>query len=191
LGDETVVHLAPESRLEFAGVGYEREEALFGRAYFAVTPDAARPFRVRLPNGTVEVLGTRFDVDSRGEGLQVAVVEGLVEMAADGGRVRLQANEMGFAVGQDAPRVERVADVYQVIGWLGRFLAFEGTPLSKVAEEIEHRFGMRIEITDSMLSARTVTGWFGDQSPQDLIQGICAAVAATCSIEQNAVRMEP
>lgn len=191
LEDETVVHLAPESRLEFGGGGNERGVTLFGRAYFAVTSDPSHPFRVRLPNGTVQVLGTRFDVDSRGEEVRVAVVEGVVEMESDGGRARVEANQLGVASGDDTPTVQTVEDVFDVIDWLGRFLAFESTPLSEVALEIEHRVGLHIEIADSVLARRTVTGWFGDQAPEELLDGICAAVAAHCSVEGDSVRVEP
>lgn len=191
LGDATVVHLAPESRLEFAGEGNDREVSLRGRAYFAVTSDPAHPFRVRLPNGVIQVLGTRFDVDSRGEDLQVAVVEGVVEMESDGGRARVEANQLGIALGRDAPTVQSVDDVFQVIGWLGRFLAFESTPLTDVAVEIERRFGMRIGIADPVLGQRTITGWFGDQAPREALEGICAAVAARCVIGPDAATVEP
>ncbi len=191
LGDGTVVHLGPESQLDFTGQGYEREVSLDGRAYFAVTSDASRPFRVRLAKGTVEVLGTRFDVHSRGEDLQVTVVEGLVEMEADGGLVRVEANQLGVARVGQAPTVSEVGDVFEVINWLGRFLAFESTPLAEVAVELGRRFGMSVEVTDPDLRQRTVTAWFGDQSPDDLMRGICAAVAAQCVIGEASVTMEP
>src|SRR5207247_1917000 len=67
LRDGTVVRLAPQSRLRLTGVPGVREVTLDGRAYFAVAKLAGRPFTVKSRGGQAVVLGTRFEVDARGE----------------------------------------------------------------------------------------------------------------------------
>lgn len=190
LEDETVVRLAPHSRLEFNRGGAEREVSLSGRAYFAVSEREEDPFVVRLPTGAVEVLGTRFDVRTEDREMQVTVVEGEVRMAAEGGAAHVRQNEMARARDREAPEVEHVDDVFQVIDWLGQFLAFESTPMDNVAEEFQRRFGMQVEILDAELAGRTVTGWFADQTPEEMILSICVAVDARCAIEGGTVRMQ-
>ena len=190
LEDETVVRIAPNSRLVFSGDGSNREVSLFGRAYFAVSRNEERPFRVRLPGGDVEVLGTRFDVEGRGRGIQVAVVEGQVRLDAAGARLSVYANQIGRLVEGKSPALEDVEDVYRVIDWLGRFLVFESTPMTDVAAEFEGRFDMEIEIRDPELRNRTITGWFAGQSPDEMIDGICRVIDARCAIQNDAVVME-
>jgi ferric-dicitrate binding protein FerR (iron transport regulator) len=81
--------------------------------------------------------------------------------------------------------------MFQVIDWLGPFLAFESTPLRQVAQEFRERFGVHIEIIDDVLSDRTVTGWFSDLSVEEMVAGICAVVEAQCAIRDGTVRMAP
>lgn len=190
LEDQTVVRLAPGSRVTFPSERGAREVSLEGRAYFAVSRLPGRPFRVRVSDGRIEVLGTRFDVESREGSLQVAVVEGSVGMSTRGKRVDVDAGHVARSSAQDGPRVERVEDVFEVIDWLGRFLAFESTPLEKVAEEFRRRFGIRIELMDDALKDRTVTGWFADQSAYEMLAGICRAVDARCTVRNDVLRME-
>lgn len=190
LQDETVVRLAPSTRLTILDLSDVREVSLVGRAYFAVTSDQDRPFRIRLGTGdVVEVLGTRFDVMSRAEDVQVAVAEGEVRLGTLGTRVNLGANEVARITGGAIPKVERVENVYRVIDWLGPFLAFESTPMREVAIELRNRFGVEIEMADTEIAERTVTGWFADQDPEEIIGGICRVVAATCTLESGVHRM--
>jgi transmembrane sensor len=179
LEDGTVVRLAPNSRLEF-GQGSGRTVDLTGRAFFAVARRDGDPFKVRLPQRTITVLGTRFDVEGRDGRTRVAVVEGEVRISGDGPELTARRDLV----------IQRVDDIYGTIDWLGGFLAFETTPLAEVAEEIRDRFGLRIAIADSVLSARTMTGWFTDQTPGGMIAAICTAVGAVCTIDGRDVRMD-
>ena len=190
LQDETVVHLAPRSRLVFSREGNVREVSLTGRAYFAVMPDPERPFRVHLPGGDVEVLGTRFDVESRDDGMQVAVVDGNVRMEAHGARLEVRASQVGRMSDEGLPAIENVEDVYEIIDWLGQFLAFESTPMHEVVVELQRRFDIHIEIEDDELRQRTVTGWFSEQSPEAMVAAICTVVEARCSTRDGRIRME-
>ncbi len=191
LHDGTVVQLAPDSRLEFADQEPASEVRLEGRAYFAVPSRTDRAFRVVLPGGDVEVLGTRFDVQGRNGQMQVAVVEGAVRLIVPGGEVQVGVSQVARSSDSAPPTVEDVDDVYSVINWLGGFLAFQATPLTEVADELERRLGIVIEIEDSALRDRTVTGWFTEQRPEAVIAGICGAVSALCTVDADqTVRME-
>jgi transmembrane sensor len=189
LEDGTVVRLAPNSRLEF-GQGSGRTVNLTGRAFFAVAHRDGDPFRVRLPQRTITVLGTRFDVEGREGQTRVAVVEGEVRILGSGPEVMARRDQVAYGPDSGALVIQRVDDIYETIDWLGGFLAFESTPLADVAEEIRDRFGLRIAIVDNVLSARTVTGWFTDQTSEGIIAAICTAVGAVCMIDGLDVRME-
>lgn len=189
LEDGTVVRLAPNSRLEF-GQGSGRTVDLTGRAFFAVAHRDGDPFRVRLPQRTLTVLGTRFDVEGREGRTRVAVVEGEVRILGSGPEVTARRDQVAYGPDSGALVIQKVDDIYETIDWLGGFLAFESTPLADVAEEIRDRFGLRIAIVDNALSARTVTGWFTDQTSEGIIAAICTAVGAVCMIDGPDVRME-
>jgi hypothetical protein len=66
-----------------------------GAARFAVTPDAAHPFRVEAGPVIVEVLGTEFTIDRGEERATVAVVHGVVRVHWRGGATVLRTGEAG------------------------------------------------------------------------------------------------
>jgi len=186
LADGTVVRLAPGSRLQVPS-GEERQVALEGRAYFAVAPSEGRRFRVDTSEGSVVVYGTRFDVAIGEDGLDVVVVEGQVALESDGGRVELSGSQGARVRGGLAPEVRAVDDVYAAIAWTGGFLAFEATPLREAVLELEQRFRVRLRVQDPELMDRSITGWFVQQDPGEVVAAVCAAVDAVCVAEGDSV----
>jgi transmembrane sensor len=191
LEDGTVVRLGPESRLQVMKSVGEREVWLTGRAYFAVAKDSTRPFRVRTHAGEALVLGTRFDLEARDRKLQVVVMEGRVAVSARGATVQVGAHEMTRVLPDKPLQVSPIEDAQALLRWLDTFIAFEGTPLNDVAAEIERRFGMRVEVADETLRARTVSGWSSAKTPRDLLMRLCVAVSAHCSISDTLTVIEP
>ena len=81
LADGSIVTLSGNSRLETNFTRGERRVALTrGDAFFAVTKDPSRPFLVTAGDTLVRVVGTKFDVKQSAAEVQVAVVEGVVEV---------------------------------------------------------------------------------------------------------------
>lgn len=190
LHDGTVVRLGPDSRFGVRRSAGPRDVYLEGRAYFAVPGGLDEPFRVHTAGGAIEVLGTRFDLEARDSAVRVVVVQGTVEIDADGRRVRVAENGSGGVTAAGEPTVSRVDDVYRSTSWLGDFIVFQATPLPEVAVEFERRFGVRLEIENRALADHTVTGWFGDQPPLAMLENVCLAVASRCTVGDGVVRME-
>lgn len=187
LDDGSLVRVGPDSRLVVARTAGERGVSLVGRAYFAVAHDESRPFRVRLPSGSLEVLGTRFDALGRGDEVRVAVVEGEVRLEAGGARLNVRERQVGRAAEGMTPVVDEDVDVFGDLGWLGGTLMFESTPFDNVAAELEGRFGVQVRIRDPAIGDRTVTGLFTDESPQEMIDAICRALDAECTVQDGVV----
>lgn len=187
LSDGTIVRLAPRSRLRFDQRSAGREVILAGRAFFAVAKQNGRPFRVRTTAGELTVLGTRFDVDARDADLRMVVVEGKVAVtAAQGGETRVTAGHVSRVVdGQLMPTV-RIPDLSTETRWLGRFLAFQNTPLRDVAREIERVYSVRVKV-DSAIAHRTVTTWFADRSLDEVVRIVCAVSVTSCGVEKGVV----
>jgi transmembrane sensor len=181
LGDGSIATVAPDSRIEIATAG-GRSVRLQGQAYFAVTADSTRPFTVHTPTGAVQVLGTRFHVQGDTDVLKVAVLEGRVAVASADVRVEITEGEMALAGPNEAPLVFAVDDIYAVVQWMGHRLGFQATPLAKVAAEIERRFAATVTLEGTVVAARAVTGWFADQSFEEVVTAICQAVDAACRI---------
>lgn len=187
LTDGSFVRLAPSSRLRLSPVSGEREVSLEGRAFFAVATDTARPFTVRTRAGDIQVRGTRFDLRVQEETLQLAVVEGQVDIGSGRTRVAVAAGEVGQVREGEAPAVIRVADITEFIDWRGGMLLYRATPLQQAARELERHFEIPFVIRDSSFAERTVTGSFTDRTLDEVVIAICRAIAAQCAIESDRV----
>jgi len=191
LGDGSVVRLAPQSRLHVAPGGTKREVWLDGEAFFAVARDTAHPFAVRTRAGTVEVLGTRFNLRVVGSELQLVVTEGSVALSSGVHRRVIKAGEVASVSDGGEPRVERPESVDSLLTWKRGFLSFQRTPLSQVARELEQQYGVRVLLPDSTLAQRTVTAWFTNQSFDHVLSAICRTVDAHCTRQDSVASIEP
>jgi ferric-dicitrate binding protein FerR (iron transport regulator) len=191
LRDGTVIRLAPSSRLRVVDDGGRREVVLEGHAFFAVAKQYGTPFAIRTQAGEITVLGTRLDVEARGRDMRLVVVEGHVALSTGNDRTELSAGEMSRVTDGLPTPVVRVPDIGALVQWAGDFLAFQSTPLRDAAREIERAYGVRVEIPDRALAQRVITAWFRDRSLSEVMDVVCLAVAARCTIEGGVVLMTP
>lgn len=189
LGDGSIVLVGPDSRLRIVGESGKREVWLEGRAFFAVAHDDHRPFAVRTHAGDAVVLGTRFDIRARDDDLQLLVVEGAVRVGARGGEIEIEENvRLTVSVASD-PVAQPVDpdELQQELSWVGDFLVFSDTPLSRAAKELSERYDIPVAILDSTLARHTVTGVFADEDVQEVARILCQAVAAHCSVRDTGI----
>ncbi|MQA92670.1 MAG: DUF4974 domain-containing protein [Gemmatimonas sp.] len=191
LSDGTTVRLAPQSRLLIRANRAAREVWLDGHAFFAVAHDEAQPFTVRTRVGDALVLGTRFDIRVQDQEVRVAVVEGRVALAAQGGRVEVGAGEVSRASDGSEPEVEQATDIQPLLAWMDGFLAFQDTPLGTVAGELEERFGIRVLLRDPELAQRTVSAWFTTEDAEEVLSVVCRAAGAHCTLRDSIASIEP
>ena len=188
LADGSVVRLAPNSRLQTDSAN-SHDLVLEGHAYFAVAKQKHGPLFIRTAAGVVQVVGTRFDLQSTGDQLRLIVVEGVVLLSAHGSVSRLSAGELArVREGVPGPVVE-MPRTLPPLDWLGNFLAFQDTPVRDAARDIEREFNVRVQIADSALGARTVTGWFAGWKLHDLLDVICVVANAECTESGGVVIM--
>ena len=188
LGEGSVVRLAPSSRLR-VHAGRERVVSLEGRAFFAVQRVPDRPLRIHTRAGEARVLGTRFELVSDAESMQVRVVEGRVALSTTTARIEVGAGqESGVrngAVAQPTP----VAATIPVAAWTGTFLAFQATPLGDVGRDIERVYRTKVAIGDSALARETITATFTDRPLEEVVNVVCSVLNARCEVTKGQVRI--
>jgi transmembrane sensor len=183
LTDGTGVLLGPGSSLRVeAGYGNDRRAVrLEGEALFDVRHDDARPFVVHTSDVLIHDLGTTFSVrtatGTRGI-TSVAVTVGAVRVARESARgdsgVVLREGEMAD-VGT-GPIVLRREGLEDALAWTRGRLVFRATPLPEVASALERWYGVRVEITDRRLDARTLTASFEGDGLADVMRVIGLAL---------------
>jgi transmembrane sensor len=152
LADGTLVTLAPQSQLRYPVQFDEasRDVYLEGEAFFEVTKNPHRPFRVHSGAWVTQVLGTKFNVSAvRGAGqLAVSLVEGKVQVLDNQGSYLLTPGQQlraDYATG----RIYRQAfSPAKVLAWRTNKLVFQNEKLADVANQLERRYGVKLVFAD-------------------------------------------
>ncbi|MCQ3031010.1 FecR family protein [Pseudomonas syringae] len=110
---------------------------LKGEALFQVSKDANRPFVVQASGGSVQAVGTRFDVDRQSQRVRVGVTEGEVKVSSGGEAVPLKvAQQLEFESGSP-PSTTSPLDTTTAAAWQRGKLIFNSRPLTEVFADIE------------------------------------------------------
>jgi transmembrane sensor len=193
LRDGTQITLAPKSWLRYtADYGKaHRDVYLDGEAYFQVTLDTSRPFRVHTARSITEDLGTAFVVRAYAEqpATEVVVAEGRVALwRADTSRTSaalaarpdarpglvLAARDLGRLDANGGVTLRRGIDVARQLAWTSGVLAFDGAPLRDVVLTLGRWYNVDIhlESADSALGARRLTATFTNESIDRVVERI-------------------
>lgn len=188
LGEGSVVRLAPSSRLRVLP-GRERAVHLEGRAFFAVQRLPRHPLVVHTVAGDARVLGTRFEVATNADRLELRVLEGTVALNTTRDRIEIGAGEEGTVRNGIVTRPARVTTP-AVATWVGTFLAFQATPLGEAAREIERMYGTPVTIVDTTLARETITATFTDRPVQEVVNVVCSVLNAHCELQDGRIRID-
>lgn len=134
---------------------------LKGEAFFRVRKTGT-PFVVETSSGSVEVLGTEFNVRDRRGRVEVAVRTGTVRVVVDREGER-QATLLHTGMMLTVPPTGRASVPEPILyaeypGWLHGRLMFQKTPLAAVCEELEARFNIKVRVDHPVLPAEHISG---------------------------------
>ncbi|MEJ5151397.1 FecR family protein [Comamonas sp. MYb396] len=146
-----------------------------GQAMFIVAPDASKPFEVQAGPARVSVVGTRFAVRYRQDGVdagqvRVEVQEGRVRVAAvqspatallltAGQTTQVAANGLLAPVGSVAP---------DSVGlWRKGLLRFDNTPLAQALQEMERYGPTGLMVRDPAVAALPLGGSYATARPAE------------------------
>ena len=174
LPDGSTVYLNTRSRLTYRLTRKTRELMLLaGEGYFVVAKDAHRPFRVHADTAVVQAVGTRFNVDTHGGRLVVAVMEGKVQLAVSGpprSGEPTRVTPLSAGESLEIRRAERGSDLHirvappetleRRVAWMSGILHFENEPLSTVIEEMNRYNQQQLVIADPRIANLQVGGQF-------------------------------
>jgi transmembrane sensor len=185
LPDGSVISLNARSslRVEFS-TGVRDVYLDDGQALFSVAHDTNRPFRVHAGKSIVQAIGTKFDVHRVADRVDVAVLEGRVQVAShtleqlsqaaptqnEPMRTQLTEGEsLSISTSGTITAPARI-DVEDIAAWRQRRLVFRDRPLAEIVEEFQryNRIPL-IRVEGEELRARTFNGVFDADDPQTLV----------------------
>lgn len=138
LEDGSKVTLQPGSTLMLSKTfGKDaREVAFVGEAFFSISKDKERPFRIKGNEFEVTVLGTEFQLNSTKKDQRVELLEGSVRIDKEGKEIVLKPLESWAYTKKGSVQ-------YFNSGAVQSF-AFDGLPFQKVIEDIEKTYQVRV-----------------------------------------------
>ena len=154
LPDGTKVWLNAASSLTYpiAFSNQERKVELKGEAYFEVSPDKVKPFRVATDQQTVSVLGTHFNISAYAD-------DGFVKTTLLEGKVKVQLKDLDVSAllspGEQSVLKDRTfnvqkVDVEDAIAWKNNTFAFHNEELGDIMREISRWYDVEVICPDDM-----------------------------------------
>lgn len=146
-----------------------REVEVTGELFFEVTHNNSA-FRV-LFNGTeITVLGTSFNVNTRTSIAQVSLLEGKVNVQAQGGdKVVLHPGQTAVI---DSAITVTNEDVAAIASWKDYVWTFKNTPVAYLIERLDHDFGMVVKVESPSIMERKISGNLSTKNLDVLYQAL-------------------
>jgi transmembrane sensor len=157
-----------------------RQVWLDGEAYFRVQkkPSTVQKFVVHTSRVDVEVLGTKFNVNTRRQHSIVSLEEGKVQLLMHGNVASVIGKKPmilrpGQVVVVDDTRKATVKEDKDVVvrsGWTRNEFHFDQTTLADVARLIEDTYGYNMVVEDSSMLEKAISGDLRVSNLQDMVK---------------------
>lgn len=187
----------------------ERPVTLSGEGFFDVARDPSKPFIVRTANIEVRVLGTVFNVKAYPEdkSSETSLIHGSLEVSIKSrprDKIILSSNEKLVVENKTITSRDSLSDdkdlpvmsLNQIkhnpldnsvneTQWIDNKLVFDNEPFADIAVKMERWFGVEIEITDSSLAAKRMTGKFERENIEQALEGLSYASTTSFVFERK------
>ncbi len=150
LPDGTKVWLNAASSLKYpmAFAKNERKVILLGEAFFEVTKDSSRPFKIHSKGQEIEVLGTTFNVNAYPENtaIKTTLITGKVKLSNDNRAsqaIYLQPGQQSTNTNNGNIQVANV-DTAPFTAWKDGLFYFDETPVSDALQQIGRWYNVEV-----------------------------------------------
>ncbi len=203
LPDESIVELAPDSRIGYPNdfdSSNTRDVYLSGEAFFRVTKNPARPFRVFANEIVTKVLGTNFGVRSfeKDTVIQVTVRTGKVSVYSQvnevqnaksnsqpGGIIVTPNQELVYKKSEQKFQKNLLAYPAEIVPTAATDqdnMLLDEVPLEKLFTQLSKKYGINIVYDQELLRKCTVTADLRNEDFYRKLDLICKAISASYEI---------
>src|SRR5690606_2863707 len=151
LADGTKVLMNSGSEIQFP-VHFKRDiriVRLKGEAYFDVAEDKQKPFVIEVGGASIEVLGTKFNVNPTNNGVKTTLVEGSVKLlAGSGAALILKPGELGN-INKDVITKEK-ADLRKMLAWKNNEFYFKDARFLDILDQMALWYDLEVKVDKGM-----------------------------------------
>ena len=188
LPDGSTIDINAQSSVSYDSKSYKQARTieLEGEAFFNV--EKGNTFKVITIHGTIEVLGTSFNIHARPEGFEVSCLSGKVkvESANKLWTVMLEADQKCY-LGDDG-RLKRKYGGDKDHKWMNGIHYFEKSSLENVMIEFQRHFNVKVNIDESLKSI-AYTGSFETKNLDDALYMICWPLKLNCELKNGLIHL--
>lgn len=145
-GSKAWLNAASSLRFPSYFAGAERMVELEGEGYFEVAANAAKPFRVKIREGVVEVLGTSFNINAYTDEstARTTLLQGAVRVHKGTEAMLLKPGQQAVISNSAITKLLNV-DTEQAIAWKNGFFQFDGIGLPELMRQISRWYNLEVK----------------------------------------------
>ncbi len=187
LPDSSTLYLNAGAKASYNADNYltERTIHLEGQGFFSVKK--GNSFIVKTDRGNIRVLGTTFDINTRGHEIFVACYSGKVVVEKNKQQVTLTADEI--ALEKDGNLQKIAVPSTDKPGWIDGISHFEKVPLTLVFEELERQYSVTVR-HEIDLNDRAFSGVFPHDNLDNALNLICGAMNLNFTKKENIITIK-
>ncbi len=148
LSDGTEVTLDAASSIRYPVLfrGNERRVEITGQAYFKVTHDRSKPFRVACNGQTIEVLGTQFNINSYPDegNIKTTLVEGSVKVSKGDRQAILKPGQRSVVINSSNVMTIADADEESDLAWKNGIFQFRRADVQMVMRQFSRWYNVDV-----------------------------------------------
>ncbi len=166
LSDGTKVWLNAGSSIHYpvSFAGDERAVTVAGEAYFEVAKNAQKPFRVKVGDMMVEVLGTHFNINAyeADNSINTTLVEGSVKISKNYKSSLLRPGQQSQVDKSGNIKIVNEVDLDATIAWKNGIFLFRKTDMKAIMRQVAYWYDANVVFEDE------IPGYFVGTIPRDV-----------------------
>ncbi len=171
LPDSSVVVMNGNSTIKYAASWKDKEREVWfeGEGFFSVSHKSdSRKFIVHTPDLDVQVMGTKFNVNTYRQRTRVVLNSGKVKLHMENMFMEMDPGDLVDFSATTKKIIKKIVSPPKYSAWTNRKFVFEDTSLEEIARLLEDNYGYKVSFSDSSLGRLTFTGTF-DSENTDLL----------------------
>lgn len=163
LADETNVWLNSNTKFEYPSKFAKNDRTVYldGEAYFEVTDNKKKPFKVKTTSGDVQVTGTKFNVEaySKVNNFVTSLFEGGVDIYRNEEKLASLDPNQRSSLSDNKLLISEISDTDAFL-WRYGLIAFQNKELEEILLSLEKYFDIDIKVVSEKLPQHTYSGKF-------------------------------
>lgn len=190
-GTEVWMNAATTLQFPFQFSGTAREITIQGEAFLKVAKDARRPFLVHTRHGTIQVLGTSFNINDYDPAIvKVSLVEGAVCFKAGGKDVSIKPGQTAVYTQKGDIRLQDF-DAEEVLSWRQGKYFFYDASLEEIVAVLPRWYGVKVVIERSTLGEERFTGMMDRNKPlESFLKALSRTMKISYYVDQDILHLQ-